>query len=96
MAWCPWTAQGPAQPRPFSIHLGHNCSLSKAPLLPNQEILKEGCPSLPESTLAAKRAGEGARRKTGPGTLLQECGPHMHTHTRRHSYAPSYAHTHTH
>lgn len=33
---------------------GHNCSLFKPPLLPNQEILNQGCPSLPESTLTEK------------------------------------------
>lgn len=58
-----------------------DCSLFKAPLLPNQEILKEGCPSLPESTLAVKEGRGAGKQATG---LCSGSAGHTRTHTHRH------------
>ena len=83
----PWAPQSTARPRPFNVHSGHNCSLFKAPLLPNQEILKESCLSLPESTLTEKE-GEGAGKQAPELSELLERRGHPsprragHTHTR--------------
>lgn len=83
----PWAPQSTARPRPFNVYSGHNCSLFKAPLLPNQEILKEGCLSLPESTLTEKE-GEGAGKQAPELLELLERRGHPsprragHTHTR--------------
>lgn len=86
-------------PDPSASTSGYNCSLFKTPLLPNQEILNERCPSLPVSTLSEKEGG--ATGKQAKGVSGSPCGPHQpqeyrpHTHTHRHRYAHRCIHTDT-
>lgn len=98
-----------SSPGPSASTSGHNCSLFKAPLLPDQEILNEGCPSLPESTLAEKEGGEQenrprdsagappARGVEATHTLTNadmHRGAHKHSsHTHSHTCACTHTHT---
>lgn len=100
--------RAPSSPGPSASTSGHNCSLFKAPLLPYQEILNEGCPSLPESTLAEKEGGEqenrprdsaGAPPAQGVGATHTLTNADMHRGAHRHSshtHSHTCAHTHTH
>lgn len=97
-----------SSPGPSASTSGHNCSLFKAPLLPDQEILNEGCPSLPESTLAEKEGGEqenrprdsaGAPPARGVEATHTLTNADMHRGAHKHSshtHSHTCAHTHTH
>lgn len=74
------------------------CPLLKAPLLPNQEILNEGCPSLPGSTLTEKKGGaageqtmESAWATPSPGAQATHTQICTQVHSHRHL-----SHTHSH
>lgn len=77
-------------PDPSVSTSGYNCSLFKTPLLPKQEILNQGCPSLPESTLAEKEGGGEGKQARGRGS--SHTSPRSADHTHTHTYSQRYAH----